>query len=63
MRRERHMVLFAEHVGKTEVDELDFVGADQIKDFIGGHGKSSGLSGSAQSNTGANESKSIKSIN
>ena len=35
MRGKRNVMLFAEHVGKTQIDEFDVVLLDQIENLIG----------------------------
>ena len=37
----RDVMLFAEHVGETQIDELDVVLLDQIENFVG-HGNLAG---------------------
>jgi hypothetical protein len=39
------VVMHAEHVGETEVDELDLVFLDQVEHFVGGHGATSAMNG------------------
>jgi len=45
VRRERDVVVLAEHVGKAEVDELDLVFNDLVEHFLGGHGGTSARDG------------------
>ena len=35
----RHVMLHAEHVGETQVDELDAFGLDGFENVVGGHGR------------------------
>ncbi|GLQ97905.1 hypothetical protein GCM10007863_23250 [Dyella mobilis] len=34
-------MVLAEHIGETQVDELDLMLLDQVENFLGGHGETS----------------------